>query len=233
MIDKYDFDDGNGLVPAHKHTNGGGWVADTASVANTVYVGPNAEVYEYAKVVEWVVVTGDAKVFGKVSVSGYALVSENANVFGKSNVFGNAKVYGNARVYGNVKVFGDAMISGNAKVCGDAMVSGDAVVSENDLVYGVITKKDTSEIEDDYKSEATKSTGSKNKEVYNRFDLEQDIFSCWRLVDDIDQLTELIMDRGADSDKISNILIGLSALYGDRFQKLMDNFEEHIANGKI
>ena len=233
MIDKHDFDDGNGLVLAHKHTNGGGWVADTASVSYTVHISPNAEVYEYATVVEWVVVTGDAKVFGKASVSGYALVSENANVFGKANVFGNAKVYGNSKVYGNAKVFGDAMVSGNAKVSGDAMVSGDAIVSENALVYGVITKKDTLEIEDDYKSEDTKNISSKNKEVYDRFDLEQDIFSCWRLVDDIDQLTELVMDRGATSDTISNILIGLSALYGDRFQKLMDNFEEHIANGKI
>ena len=97
----------------------------------------------------------------------------------------------------------------------------------------ILQKKDTLEIKADYKSEDTKSTITKNKGVYDRFDLEQDIFSCWRLVDDIDQLIELIMDRGADSDKISNILIGLSALYGDRFQKLMDNFEEHIANGKI
>ena len=64
------------------------------------------------------------------------------------------------------------------------------------------------------------------------FDLEQGIFSCWRLIDDIDQLIELIMDRDADSDMISNILIGLSALYGDRFQKLMNHFEEHLAKGK-
>ena len=33
------FDFGNGPVPAHKHSNGGGWVADTASVADTAYVG--------------------------------------------------------------------------------------------------------------------------------------------------------------------------------------------------
>ena len=36
----YDF--GFGYVPAHRHLNGGGWVADTASVAETAYVGPNA-----------------------------------------------------------------------------------------------------------------------------------------------------------------------------------------------
>ena len=71
------------------------------------------------------------------------------------------------------------------------------------------------------------------KAPLDRFDLEQDIFKCWHLVDDIDQLTELVMDRDASKDTISNILIGLSALYGDRFQKLMNNFEELIANEKI
>ena len=25
----FDFEDGNGEVPAHKHPNGGGWVSDT------------------------------------------------------------------------------------------------------------------------------------------------------------------------------------------------------------
>lgn len=56
---------------------------------------------------------------------------------------------------------------------------------------------------------------------------------CWHLVDDIDQLSEMVVDRDASNDTISNILIGLSALYTDRFQKLQANFEELIANGKI
>ena len=34
----FDFEDGNGQVPAHQHPNGGGWVADTTSVA-PVYLG--------------------------------------------------------------------------------------------------------------------------------------------------------------------------------------------------
>ena len=39
------FDFGNGLVPAHQHPNGGGWVADTATVSKTAYVRPDARVY--------------------------------------------------------------------------------------------------------------------------------------------------------------------------------------------
>ena len=69
--------------------------------------------------------------------------------------------------------------------------------------------------------------------IVDRFDFEQDIFKCWHIVDDIDQVAELVIDRDASKDTISNILIGLSALYGDRFQRLMDDFEELIANGKI
>jgi len=35
----FDFGDGNGSVPAHKHMNGGGWVAETASVDASAFVG--------------------------------------------------------------------------------------------------------------------------------------------------------------------------------------------------
>jgi len=38
----YDF--GGGPVPAHRHPNGGGWVADTAHVEEHVYVGEDARV---------------------------------------------------------------------------------------------------------------------------------------------------------------------------------------------
>ena len=44
------FDFGNGPVPARKHPNGGGWVADTATVSETAYVGPEAMVFGNAEV---------------------------------------------------------------------------------------------------------------------------------------------------------------------------------------
>ena len=46
----FDFGDGNGSVPAHKHMNGGGWVAETASVDASAFVGPEARVYGEARV---------------------------------------------------------------------------------------------------------------------------------------------------------------------------------------
>ena len=44
------FDFGYGPVPAHQHPRGGGWVADSARVADTVYVGPDAQVSDTAQV---------------------------------------------------------------------------------------------------------------------------------------------------------------------------------------
>jgi hypothetical protein len=61
-VTTFDFGDGKGPVPAHKHPNGGGWVADTATVAEAAYVGPGARVY------------GNARVFGNI------WVYENARV---------------------------------------------------------------------------------------------------------------------------------------------------------
>ena len=74
MDDKFDFQDGNGLVPAHKHPNGGGWVANTASVAESVYVGPKAQVSGLARVY------GSAWVYDTARVSGSAAVYESARV---------------------------------------------------------------------------------------------------------------------------------------------------------
>lgn len=40
----FDFEDGDGPVPAHKHPNGGGWVAESAHVDETAYVGSEASI---------------------------------------------------------------------------------------------------------------------------------------------------------------------------------------------
>ena len=67
----FDFQDGNGPVPAHQHPKGNGWVADSATVDGSAYVGPDA------------------------------LVSDNAKVSGNARVYGDARVYGNAQVHGD------------------------------------------------------------------------------------------------------------------------------------
>lgn len=48
-MDIFNFNDGNGPVPAHKHPNGGGWVANTALVDRSVFVSSSARVLEMQK----------------------------------------------------------------------------------------------------------------------------------------------------------------------------------------
>jgi len=76
-----------------RHANGGGWVADSAKVAATAYIGPaamvlgNAQVLDYAIVEDYAVVTGDAVVSDHARVSGGALVKESGKVNGYSRVW--------------------------------------------------------------------------------------------------------------------------------------------------
>lgn len=96
MATTFDFGDGNGPVPANRHRNPdgteGGWVADTATVEPTAYVGR------------------EARVFGRAVVAGHARVFGNARIYGHATVFGDAKVFGNAEVFGDAWVFGDAAL---------------------------------------------------------------------------------------------------------------------------
>ena len=55
-------------VPAHQHPNGGGWVADTATVHESAYVGPDARVYGSAQVYDSAQVYGNARVSGNARV---------------------------------------------------------------------------------------------------------------------------------------------------------------------
>lgn len=62
----FDFRDGRGPVPAHQHANGGGWVANTATVAIPAYIGPDAQVFGLTFVGPYAQVYGNARVSGKV-----------------------------------------------------------------------------------------------------------------------------------------------------------------------
>jgi hypothetical protein len=60
-----------------RHPNGGGWVADTATVDETAYVGPNAMVLDQAKVLD------DAVIEDYVIVYEDAVFKDNARAYGK------------------------------------------------------------------------------------------------------------------------------------------------------
>ena len=111
----FDFEDGQGEVPAHRHVNTdgslGGWVADTAKVAHTVYVGPHARVYGYAGVYDRAIIDSRARVSGYASVSNRAMIHGDAHVYGIATVAEHANIHGNARIHGNAYIAGHANIS--------------------------------------------------------------------------------------------------------------------------
>ncbi len=146
MTTTFDFGDGNGEVPAHRHINPdgsiGGWVADTAWVINESKVCVHAKVYGAAKVFNNATINDYAKVYGKARVYGHAEISNRACIYGSASIYDSAKVYEAAQVYGEADVFGSARVCGEANVFGkariynDAHVCGTASVFGNKRVYG-------------------------------------------------------------------------------------------------
>lgn len=94
------------------HSNGGGFVASSARVDASVYVGPNA------------CVLGNATVTGNAVIDGYAIIAERANISGNAYVGDYAMVMGNATVTDNAKVIESACIYGNYKISGEAVAKG-------------------------------------------------------------------------------------------------------------
>ena len=68
----------------HKHPNGSGWVANTARVSASVFVGPHALVYGHAELTERVCVVDSAQVSGHAKLSGDVTVSGNCWVDGNT-----------------------------------------------------------------------------------------------------------------------------------------------------
>lgn len=70
----------------HIHANGGGWVADSASVADSVYVGPDA------------MVLGNATLTGNVRVEDHAIVANSVTASDQVIISGHAVVDGGGMI---------------------------------------------------------------------------------------------------------------------------------------
>jgi carbonic anhydrase/acetyltransferase-like protein (isoleucine patch superfamily) len=120
-------------VPGAAHLNGGGFVAESADVASSVFIGPNAMVLDSARV------AGNARIEGHAVVSGKANVSGNAVISDYARVDGDAAVSGDARVRDYAVVSGNARATDNAKVLEHAVVSGRSAVQRNAIVRGYVS----------------------------------------------------------------------------------------------
>lgn len=59
-----------------------------------------------------------------------------------------------------------------------------------------------------------------------RFDLEQQILNCWNIIDDLDLLEELVLEKKASTDEIANFVLGLKTIYKQKFEKCFNTFEQ-------
>lgn len=118
-------------IDGHIHSNGGGFVASTAQVDESVYVAPDAKVLGYARV------SGNAKILDHAVVQDSAVISDNAVIAGYSIIAESAEISGNARVDDYALVMGSASVSGNAKVIESACVYGKYHMSDNSCAKGM------------------------------------------------------------------------------------------------
>jgi hypothetical protein len=68
---------------------------------------------------------------------------------------------------------------------------------------------------------------------FNRFDMEQQLMSCWGVVDDMKVVTEEVLEGDYDRDKVANMLLGMEALYDAKFNKLFAMFENGVTSRSI
>ena len=122
----------------HRHSNGGGWIENTATVADTAYVGPDALVCDQAGVYDQAEIYWHAQVRGRAEIYGQAQVRGRAEVYDQAQVCGTAQVYDQARVYGQAEVYGVAIVLGRARIYGTAIVLGQVRVSGQVSIHGGI-----------------------------------------------------------------------------------------------
>ena len=139
-MSKFDFQDGNGDVPAHRHQNPegseGGWVADTAYVAPTATLNYTAMVYGKAEVRYHASILNYARVHDHAKVLDYATIKDNAHVYGECNIQDRSVVGGYALVRGTASLSDRAEVGGNANVGGQAVLSGSAFIEGHAFVFG-------------------------------------------------------------------------------------------------
>ena len=68
-----------------------------------------------------------------------------------------------------------------------------------------------------------------------RFDLEQEIMSCWNVVDDIKVLHDKVANSNyfEGQDDICNFLLGIETIYQAKFDKMFDTFEKCLKRGEF
>ncbi len=118
------------LPEGRTHPNGGGFVARTAKVDASAYIGPEARVLgtasvlEHARILDRAVVRDGATVRENAEVSGVAVISGNAVISGHARVRNHAFVSDHAKIRERSRVADLAEMKEGQDLSGDAWVRG-------------------------------------------------------------------------------------------------------------
>ncbi len=115
-------------VAGGPHSNGGGFVAATATLSESAYVGPEAMVLDFASVTENARIEGRAVIRNEAVVFGQAVVKDHAQVNGVAGVYGNATVRDSAQINDVVRIHENAEVGANTRLVGQTVVKGNAKV---------------------------------------------------------------------------------------------------------
>jgi len=67
--------------------------------------------------------------------------------------------------------------------------------------------------------------------IMDRFDFEQQIMTCWNVVEDVKTIGSAIDSGKLSNDTLHNALIGIETLYQMKFEKLFEMFEVLVRRG--
>lgn len=122
-------------VPGAAHSNGGGFVANTAFAASGAYVGPKTRVLDFARI------EGKARLEDYAVIRHYAVLKDSAVMSDYSLAGENALVSGNAKISGFARIWGGNEISDNAQIRDHVCIFGtkvyeNAVLEHNTFCWG-------------------------------------------------------------------------------------------------
>lgn len=130
----------NQRVEAHKHPNGGGWVANTAKVAPSVYVSSTSEVFDYAEINGHVIIRGKCRIFGNaridgdITILGHVIIQDNVRISGRATIDGRIDIKNAVCVYGTSSIRGEVILNNNA-VINESVVAGWGSISDRVSVF--------------------------------------------------------------------------------------------------
>lgn len=106
------------LPAGHRHANGGGFVANSAKVAPSVFVGPEARVLDEAQVKGQARIEDQAVIADRAVIEDFAQVSGCAVIRDRSVVKGRARIRDHAQVRGASRLEGDVLALDSANLDG-------------------------------------------------------------------------------------------------------------------